>query len=168
MSDIRLRPATGEDARNLWQWRNEPETRAASFSTEPIAYDDHVKWLATKLRDRDVFILIAIGQGEVEIGYVRLDVRGDAAEMSLSLDRAYRGRGLGASAIRAATEFVVKRARNSARDGARQAGERGVPRRVSRRGLRGGRRPDRSGFAGAGVAIMREERRGPLTDTHDG
>jgi RimJ/RimL family protein N-acetyltransferase len=27
--------------------------------------------------------------------------------MSLSLDRAYRGRGLGASAIRAATEFVV-------------------------------------------------------------
>ena len=107
MSDIRLRPATGDDARNLWQWRNEPETRAASFSTEPIGYDDHVKWLATKLRDRHVFILIAVGQGEVEIGYVRLDVHGDAAEMSLSLDRAYRGRGLGAGTIRAASEFVV-------------------------------------------------------------
>jgi RimJ/RimL family protein N-acetyltransferase len=109
MSDIRLRPATGDDARNLWQWRNEPETRAASFSTEPIAYDDHVKWLAAKLRDRNVFILIAVGEGEVEIGYVRLDVHGDAAEMSLSLDRTHRGRGLGSSAIRAATEFVVNR-----------------------------------------------------------
>jgi RimJ/RimL family protein N-acetyltransferase len=107
MSDIRLRPATGGDARNLWQWRNEPETRAASFSTEPIAYDDHVKWLTAKLRDRNVFILIAVGDGDVEIGYVRLDVHGDAAEMSLSLDRAHRGRGLGASTIRAATEFAV-------------------------------------------------------------
>jgi UDP-2,4-diacetamido-2,4,6-trideoxy-beta-L-altropyranose hydrolase len=107
MSDIRLRPATGDDARSLWQWRNEPATRAASFNTEPIAYDEHVKWLATKLRDGNVFILIAVVEGEAEIGYVRLDIHGDAAEMSLSLDRAYRGRGLGSSAMRAATEFAV-------------------------------------------------------------
>ena len=107
MSDIRLRPVTAGDARKLWQWRNEPETRAVSFCTAPIAYDDHVQWLASKLRDRNVFILIVIGEGEVEIGYVRLDVHGDAAEMSLSLDRAHRGRGLGPSAIRAATEFAM-------------------------------------------------------------
>ncbi len=107
MSDIRLRPASGQDARNLWQWRNEPETREASFTTEPIAFDDHVRWLEAKLRDRNVFILIAVGQDGVEIGYVRLDVHGDAIEMSLSLDRTHRGRGLGARAIRAATEFAV-------------------------------------------------------------
>jgi UDP-2,4-diacetamido-2,4,6-trideoxy-beta-L-altropyranose hydrolase len=107
MSDLRLRRATGADALKLWQWRNEPATRAASFASDPIAYDDHVKWLETKLRDRDVFVLIAIGEGETEIGYVRLDVRGDAAEVNLSLDRAHRGRGLGTSAIRAATEYAV-------------------------------------------------------------
>ena len=104
---MRLRAATGADALKLWQWRNEPDTRAASFSGEPIAYDDHVRWLETTLRDRDVFVLIAIGEGEAEIGYVRLDRHGDAAEVNLSLDRAYRGRGLGMSAIRAATEYAV-------------------------------------------------------------
>jgi RimJ/RimL family protein N-acetyltransferase len=107
MSDLRLRRATGADALKLWQWRNEPETRVASFTRDPIEYDDHVKWLETKLGDRDVFVLIAIGEGEAEIGYVRLDVHGDAAEVNLSLDRAHRGRGLGTSAIRAATEYAV-------------------------------------------------------------
>jgi RimJ/RimL family protein N-acetyltransferase len=106
---MRLRPATGADALKLWQWRNEPDTRAASFQREPIAYDDHVKWLETKLGDRNVFVLIAIGEGEAEIGYVRLDLHGDAAEVNLSLEPAYRGRGLGASAIRAATEYAVNR-----------------------------------------------------------
>jgi RimJ/RimL family protein N-acetyltransferase len=106
MSDLRLRRATGADALKLWQWRNEPATRAASFASDPIAYD-HVKWLETKLRDRDVFVLIAIGEGETAIGYVRLDVRGDAAEVNLSLDRAHRGGGLGTSAVRAATEYAV-------------------------------------------------------------
>lgn len=107
MSDLRLRRATAADAAKLWQWRNEPDTRAASFSSEPIAYEDHARWLETTLRDRDVFLLIAIGEGETEIGYVRLDVHGDAAEVNLSLDRAHRGRGLGTSTIRAAAEYAV-------------------------------------------------------------
>jgi RimJ/RimL family protein N-acetyltransferase len=107
MSDLRLRRATGADALKLWQWRNEPGTRAASFTSDPIEYDDHVKWLETKLGDRNVFVLIAIGEGETEIGYVRLDVHGDAAELNLSLDPAHRGRGLGTSAIQVAIEYAV-------------------------------------------------------------
>jgi len=111
MSDLRLRRATAADAAKLWEWRNEPDTRAASFNSEPIAYADHVNWLETTLRDRDVVMLIAIGEGETEIGYVRLDLHGDAVEVNLSLDRAYRSRGLGTSAIRAATEYAVNAVR---------------------------------------------------------
>jgi RimJ/RimL family protein N-acetyltransferase len=107
MSDLRLRRATAADAAKLWEWRNEPDTRAASFNSEPIAYGDHVRWLETKLRDRKVFMLIALGEGETEVGYVRLDVHDDAVEVNLSLDRAHRGRRLGTIAIRAATEYAV-------------------------------------------------------------
>jgi UDP-2,4-diacetamido-2,4,6-trideoxy-beta-L-altropyranose hydrolase len=107
MSDLRLRPATSADALKLWQWRNEPDTRAASFDGEPIAYGDHTRWLEAKLNDENVFVLIAIAGGEAEIGYVRLDRRGDSLEVNLSLDRSQRSRGLGTSAIRAATEYAV-------------------------------------------------------------
>jgi RimJ/RimL family protein N-acetyltransferase len=107
MSDLRLRPANSADALKLWQWRNEPDTRAASFDSEPIAYGDHARWLEAKLNDENVFVLIAVAGGEAEIGYVRLDRHGDSVEVNLSLDRSRRGRGLGTSAIRAATEYAV-------------------------------------------------------------
>ena len=36
------RAATLEDARLLWEWRNDPATRVASRSSEEVAWDDHL------------------------------------------------------------------------------------------------------------------------------
>jgi UDP-2,4-diacetamido-2,4,6-trideoxy-beta-L-altropyranose hydrolase len=38
---ITLKRATQEDCRLIWKWANDPDVRAASFSSKPIPYDTH-------------------------------------------------------------------------------------------------------------------------------
>jgi spore coat polysaccharide biosynthesis predicted glycosyltransferase SpsG/RimJ/RimL family protein N-acetyltransferase len=52
------RPATLEDARLLWDWRNDPASRASSRSSEVVAWDDHLAWLADSLTRTDRMLLV--------------------------------------------------------------------------------------------------------------
>ena len=53
------RSATLEDARLLWEWRNDPVTRAASRHGEPVSWPDHLAWLGASLThpDRKLFMV---------------------------------------------------------------------------------------------------------------
>ena len=97
---VGVRPATPADARRLWEWRNEPGVRSASFSSAPIPFADHERWLAARLTDPRSAIYIALDDGGREIGYVRFDVDDDEARISAAIAPALRGRGLGHAAIR--------------------------------------------------------------------
>lgn len=92
----------------LWEWRNEAATRGASYSTGLIRYEDHLRWFGMRLEDANTRILIALDAEDRPIGYARLDINGNQAEISLSLDRAFRGRGLGKALVETATRFAVK------------------------------------------------------------
>lgn len=106
-NSIRLRLATLDDARRLWEWRNEPATRAASFNTAVIEYTDHCRWLEQKISDRNVRFLIAVDSDQNDIGYARLNVIEESAEISLSIDKNHRGKGIGSAFIRAVTDFAL-------------------------------------------------------------
>lgn len=99
---IVLRQATLKDARILWEWRNDPETRMNSRSTTPVEWSNHLKWLARVIADPATILLV----GEVEnrsIGTVRFDpIRNDAREISIALAPATRGKGLGTRLLIAA------------------------------------------------------------------
>jgi RimJ/RimL family protein N-acetyltransferase len=103
---VDLRSATMDDAERLLAWRNEAETRRWSFSSEEIGTDEHRAWLARRLADPGTQLLIAERDGAA-IGQVRFDLDGDrdgTAEISVGLDPAARGRGLGAAVIAAGVE----------------------------------------------------------------
>jgi RimJ/RimL family protein N-acetyltransferase len=87
----------------VWQWANDPAVRAASFSSAPIAWDDHVRWFDERLSDTESAIYIASDGGGAEIGYARFRHRGSRCEISVALGADARGRGYGAAIIRAAT-----------------------------------------------------------------
>ena len=53
------RPATLQDARQLWIWRNDPLTRAGSRSTAQVPWDDHLHWLTASLNRTDRILLVA-------------------------------------------------------------------------------------------------------------
>jgi RimJ/RimL family protein N-acetyltransferase len=102
---VTLRPAQPEDSRRVWAWRNDPETRRASFGSAPIALDEHEAWFRESLgrRDRRLYIVLAGGS---ESGVVRLDISGQEAEVSIHLAPECRGRGMGIAALQALADMA--------------------------------------------------------------
>ncbi len=98
---MRLRPATLDDARRLFEWRNDPVTRAMSVHRDPVAWDDHLAWLEASLANPLRRILIA--EDGVPLGTVRLD-RDIRTEVSITLAPSARGHGRAAPILRLATE----------------------------------------------------------------
>jgi RimJ/RimL family protein N-acetyltransferase len=90
---IDLRPATMVDARTLFAFRNDPDTRANSVNTAPVPWDDHLAWLEASLANPDRDLLVAEMDG-APVGTVRID-RGEETEISWTVAPDYRGKGVG-------------------------------------------------------------------------
>ncbi len=97
---MRLRKATIEDARRLFEWRNDPVTRAVSVNQTPVDWHDHLAWLMQSLDSPLREILIA--EDGVPLGTVRLD-KDIRTEVSITLAPAARGHGQGAVILQLAT-----------------------------------------------------------------
>ena len=106
-AQISVRPATQDDCRRLWDWRNESTTRAASFNSDFIPYQDHENWFSRKMRAQDTRIFIVMDADAREVGYVRFSIEADEAEISVGVDIAERGKGYGADAIRMASDQIL-------------------------------------------------------------
>ena len=102
---VTLRPATPEDCRQVWLWRNDEGTRAASFDTSPISFETHERWFHESLRHRDRHVYIVLVDGQ-EAGVVRLDVAGARGIVNIHLAPEWRGRGVGPRTL-AALEDVA-------------------------------------------------------------
>lgn len=114
-SGLRLRPAAPGDRRLLWDWANDPEVRALSFSSEPIPWQDHVRWFESKLRSPDCIHYLAFDEHDRPVGQVRFDPieRGGSpdrghAEISVSIAREHRGSGFGGPLLRLAAARVFQ------------------------------------------------------------
>lgn len=57
---LQLRPLLASDCLALWQWRNDPHTRAMSLNTDIVPYDNHCKWFDSVLCDASQFVYIGI------------------------------------------------------------------------------------------------------------
>ena len=106
---LRLRPATVEDCRQVWEWANDPVVRVASFSSEPIPWEEHVKWFETKLHSPGCFFYIVLDDKGIPVGQVRFEVVGSEAEINISIGPRFRGRGYGVEAIRLASELLLRK-----------------------------------------------------------
>ena len=103
---IELRSASMDDAETLWLWRNDPETRRQSRTTEPVLWADHVRWLGFTLDDPARRLCVA-DIGDVAVGMVRFDpAPGGADEISINVAPDQRTRGIGSAILRAALAQV--------------------------------------------------------------
>lgn len=103
---LRYRPATRADSDTLLVWRNDPEVREMSRSTEPVEREHHEAWLAGALADPDRALLVVEDAGK-PAGTVRFDREGDHAEISVTVAPGRRGGGVGSRAIREAAELEL-------------------------------------------------------------
>lgn len=100
----RLRPAVPEDCTWFFRLANDPQVRASSFCTRPIALKEHSQWFQARLADVGCRLFVAENQRSEPLGQVRLDDKGDHSIVSISLVRDYRGLGLGSGLLRLAAE----------------------------------------------------------------
>jgi len=107
--ELKLRPATFEDCRLLWEWANEPAVRAASFSTEVIPWEEHVSWLRRKVSEPGCHhYIIVLSGNDFPIGQVRFDSIGNEAEIHVSVAADLHGHGYGSQAILMASKHLFK------------------------------------------------------------
>lgn len=101
---LELRPAELDDADLLLRWRNDPETRSYFFGQAAVPEDQHVRWLRRKLAAPNESRIYIAERATAPVGQARVD-RLDAGfgEISVSLDPAHRGEGLGSELIALAT-----------------------------------------------------------------
>ena len=105
---LRLRRVRDDDCQLLWRWANDPEVREASFITDAIPWEDHVRWFAQKRNDPRWLQFIAVDDQEQPVGQVRFDLKdGESAEIGLSIDRERRGSRYGKLILRAGGGRIV-------------------------------------------------------------
>lgn len=112
---LHVRPATVDDAQLLLDWRNDPEARSRSRSSDVIDLEDHLAWLRATLASPDRHLLVvetAEGTPVATTRYDRLapagdgDDPGDRWEVSISVAPGMRGRGLGGATLRDSDEWL--------------------------------------------------------------
>jgi spore coat polysaccharide biosynthesis protein SpsF len=101
---MRLRQATVADRDLLWRWRNDDEMRAQSFRTTAIPLDEHDRWLHAALADPSCLIWILLDSHGLPVGQGRIRIRGEEAELSLSVAAEQRGQGIGGVLLRLLTD----------------------------------------------------------------
>lgn len=107
MGEIILRRAAASDERNIFVWRNAPETRCYAFNPDAMAWEDHVRWFRDSLARTDRHLLI----GELDnqpIGVLRYDVVNEVAEVSIYLVPGCGGRGLGTALLKEGNAWMAR------------------------------------------------------------
>jgi UDP-2,4-diacetamido-2,4,6-trideoxy-beta-L-altropyranose hydrolase len=106
--EIHLRPFSEEDFRLIWEWANDPVTRANSFESAAIPWEQHREWCKSKINNPRCSFWIAANKNLGRVGVVRFDRDDGEATISLSVDPQARGRGCGTEVIKLACDRLFQ------------------------------------------------------------
>ena len=106
--NLDLQPANESDFELLWQWANDPVTRANSFDSSPIPWEQHKGWCCAKLEDPLCRLWVVENPSSGKVGVVRFDAVGSEATVSVSLAPQARGQGYGSRIIAAACQQLFQ------------------------------------------------------------
>lgn len=103
--DLSLRPISEKDCHLLLEWVNEPAVRKASFNPSIIAESEHKAWFYRVLSSTKIQIFI-LEKNRVPVGQIRFEESSDrkSFEIDFSIDKNFRGQGLGKELIRLGLE----------------------------------------------------------------
>lgn len=104
-----FREATIADAHQYFDWANDINVRENSFSTKTIIWEDHIIWFKGKLQNINTQLYI-FENDNIAVGQVRLDLIDGFWYIDYSVDRRYRGKGIGNFMI---NEILIKFPPNS-------------------------------------------------------
>ncbi len=89
-----LRIAEESDVDLIFTWANDAHVRANAFNSNPISYENHLKWYDASMQSKDRIIYILINR-DTPIGQIRVDMEDGIGLIDYSIDANYRGTGYG-------------------------------------------------------------------------
>jgi UDP-2,4-diacetamido-2,4,6-trideoxy-beta-L-altropyranose hydrolase len=104
LSGPEVRRARESDCQMFWDWANDSASRAASFRSEAISWDDHVRWFHSKLADPQAFLYTATDKQGTPVGEVRYQAQSRRAVLSINIGAGFRGNGMGQKILTIAIE----------------------------------------------------------------
>ncbi len=104
--DLTIRLAKTGDTLTYFKWANNKEVRKNSINTAPILLDNHKKWFASKLKNKDSRLYIIEKDG-IPLGQVRLDREKNNAEIDYSISQKFRGKGFGEIILKNALQLYM-------------------------------------------------------------
>jgi UDP-2,4-diacetamido-2,4,6-trideoxy-beta-L-altropyranose hydrolase len=105
---LSLRRAQTGDCKLLWEWANDPEVRANSFSGDFISWERHQEWFGAKLADPNCVLYLALDIHNRPVGQVRYDVAESHALISVSLAAEFRNKAYGGRLLVLAVEELFR------------------------------------------------------------
>lgn len=105
---VRLRLAEAADTDWLFDLQCQPATRAFALNPEPPSLDDHRAWMAATLDNPNRLLLIAEFDA-APAGMLRFDRAADGFVVSIAVDSARHGQGIGGAMLALARRLVRHR-----------------------------------------------------------
>lgn len=91
---VNLRDADKDDCELLFSWANDPEVRMNAINTNPIEWDGHVDWF-NKILSGGTSKIFILERNGIPAGQVRFDLNDNQYIIDYSVDKGFRGQGLG-------------------------------------------------------------------------
>jgi RimJ/RimL family protein N-acetyltransferase len=104
---VKGRKAETDDVDIFFNWVNDKDVRANAINTEPVKYENHVKWFKQKIHNNHSFLYV-FDNSNILIGQVRFDMEDDFYFIDYSINKKYRGKGFGRIVIKKGIELLKK------------------------------------------------------------
>lgn len=96
---IQLRTAIRSDAAFLYRLRNEPSARSMFGESDAVDFARHYQWLIRSMRSKSVSLYLIL-LDESPVGTIRLDQKAGSIEVSITVRKETRSRGVCFRALR--------------------------------------------------------------------
>ena len=95
---IKVRYATLEDSKHIYEWRNDEVTRSMFTNTDIVEWTEHAEWYKSALLNPNKVIIVG-EDAKGKIGMARFDYNEERtqAEISINLNPIRRGKKLSSS-----------------------------------------------------------------------
>ncbi|WP_400080427.1 UDP-2,4-diacetamido-2,4,6-trideoxy-beta-L-altropyranose hydrolase [Winogradskyella sp. R77965] len=107
MLSIKLRNATIEDSKLIFDWSNDDLVRQNSFNSEKLVLSNHNIWYTEKLKDKSCMFLVALVEDEAA-GLVRFTIGETHTVVGITISKYFRGKQLASRFLTAAAKDYFK------------------------------------------------------------
>ena len=107
VSKLTIKNADTNDCIDIFNWRNNPESRKMFLISRKVSWDEHKKWFKNSLLNPRKVLLICYDEIKEKVGIVRFDIENTQTLISINLNPSKRGRGLSRQCLTESIKFFI-------------------------------------------------------------